>query len=788
MGKKTLLNIALLLLVFVVLVLLGELGRWIFIVLLGAIAVRIAVYIVDVYRRYSRNRSSFRREYILKILAWTMGFFFLTGTIIYVIFLPHMEADDGPHDINNVELFLRSMICSLDMFMLDVDSNILDNLSKHAVMKGILMFQASLSFLSTVSLLITLIYSRMKAYYILHRKTRVSDAKNHLYLFFGLDDNSRLLARNIAEHDPKALSVFIDEASLDEENDNDSWENIVNLFTHRHRTFEIADEAHALVAIGSRNFSDIPDSDLAGEDVDVFAIIGLDKVRQFIESLPQHPDGARLDIFFLSDDEDRNIRSLVNLAKDRLILNTAKEKTVKQRIYCHARYNGPNRIVEDLAVRKGLDVDIVDSSHLAVELIKSRPDDQPVRVASLSKEYPASVTAPLECLIVGFGEVGRDAFRYLYEYATFIEVKDGVSEVVRPRITAIDNRMDVLSGLFRANTPAVEYNTDIHKSGSFNLLKVDYGDYEFYEHVLSKERCEKLNYVVLALGDDDRNTALASNIFNRIRRYRTDMSKLIIMVRCVKEEKVDIMKKVAAHFNYGSDGGAHEVIRLFGQPEEIYSYSTIIREDLVRKGKSFFENYMRLRKEDDTWERRRDKLTKVEIKESGEAGYPDLDNLRKLRRQESQDMSNALHAASKVWILKKSLSDDGGWKDFVEKVFNADNSSTLCGSRASLKYPRLSPAENAIMLRLAMLEHARWNAAHEMLGYVDNTDGHKCDERTQRHNCLKQWDELDDESKAASSPKWICDYKAYDFSVVDTSIALTMNDDEDEEFDRPRDN
>lgn len=774
MGKKTLLNLVLFLLVFVILVILGELGRWIFIGFLAVIAVRIAIYIFALYRRYRRNNTSFRREYILKILAWTMGCFFLTGTILYVICLPYMEAGHSFHDINNVELFLRSMICSLDMFMLDVDSNILDNLSSHAAMKGILMLQASLSFLSTVSLLITLIYSRIKAYYILHRKTHISDEKNHLYLFFGLDDNSRLLARNIAEHDPKALSIFIDEATIDEDNDNDSWENIVNLFTHRHRTFEIADEAHALVAIGSRNFSDIPDTDLVGEDVDVFAIIGLEKIRQLIESLPKHPKGARLDIFFLSDDEDRNIRSLVNLAKDRLILNTVKDKVVKQRIYCHARYNGPNRIVEDLAVRKGLDVDIVDSSHLAVELIKSRPADHPVRVASLSEEYPASVSSPLECMIVGFGEVGRDAFRYLYEYATFVKVQNGISEVLKPNITAVDNRMDVLSGLFRANTPAIEYNTDILKSGKFNLFNLDYGDYRFYERLLSKERCEKFNYIVLALGDDDRNTALACNIFNRIRRYRADMSNLIIMVRCIKEEKVDMMKKVAAHFNYGSDSSAHEVIRLFGQPGDIYSYSTIIKEDLVRKGKSFFENYMRLRKEDNTWENRRDKLTKVETDESGKIGYPDLDKLRKLRRQESQDMSNALHAASKVWILEKSLTAHGSLKDFVAKVFNADGSSSLSGFGSSLTYPRLSPQENALMLCLAMLEHARWNAAHEMLGYVDNPGGHSCNERMQQHNCLKQWEELDIESVAASSPIWTCDYKAYDFSVVDTSIALKM--------------
>ena len=74
-----------------------------------------------------------------------------------------------------------------------------------------------------------------------------------------------------------------------------------------------------------------------------------------------------------------------------------------------------------------------------------------------------------------------------------------------------------------------------------------------------------------------------------------------------------------------------------------------------------------------------------------------------------------------------------------------------------------------------MLEHARWNAAHSLLGYVDShADEHSCDERTLHHNCLKDWDKLSDESTAS---KW--DYKAYDFCVIETSIAIIneeMND------------
>lgn len=773
MSKKTLINSAVAILLIVFLFNSGEFGRWFFVGLLVCVGIRIIVYVVELYMRYRRNKSSFHREYFLKMTAWMMFFFFISGTIVFIFDLPYMSTPKDPQKFNNVELILRSIICSLDMFMLDVDSNILDNLGSYPTRKGIILIQAAFSFVCTVTLLVSLIFSRIKAYYVLHRQTRITDEKNHLYLFFGLDDNSRLLAHSVACNDPRALTIFVDEANI-KDDENDSWENIVTLFTHRPKTFEIAEEAHALVAIGSKSFSDLPDSVFDGKDVDVFTMVGLGKVKQLIEALPEHASDAQLHVFFLSDDEDRNIRSLINLAKDSVILNSARNTKITHRIYCHARYNGPNRIIEDIAVRMNLDVEIVDSSHLSVELIKSRSDDQPVRVATFSQEYTAAVTSALNCLIVGFGEVGRDAFRYLYEFGTFIKVKDGKEKVSRPNIVAVDKRMDVLSGLFRANTPSVHYNTSVRKLGKFkcNLLKLDVGNYRFYDNLLSKEQCEKLNYVILALGDDDRNIALATNIFNRIRRYRSDMSNLIIMVRCIKGEKVAMMEKVSAHFNKGCGCDSHDVIRLFGQPKDIYSYSTIIREDLTRKGMAFFKNYVRIRNEEDSWNNRRARLTKVDKKESGEIGYPNIDNLRKLRRQESQDMSNALHVATKIWILKKALGKSVDWLDFVSRFFSGDGLSSITGSYDSLYYPYLTDEENLIMLRLAQLEHARWNAAHEMLGYENNLKKHSCEERTQLHNCLKTWEELDEESVNSSLPGWTCDYKAYDFSVIDTSIAI----------------
>lgn len=799
MNRWTIVNIALLLICVAFIFNGGIFGYGLFLVICAYVAFRLVCSIIRAYTKHKYNKGISKREYMLKMTARLMGVFFISGTMLYTYAFP--ISGIGSHaEFNNTELILRSMICSLDMFMLDVDSNIFDNLGDYPFIKGALMVQSALSFLCTALLLGSLIFSRIKSYYILHYKTKVSQEKNHLYLFFDLCDHSRMLARDINSKDPKALIVFVDVANMQEDESN-SWDNIISLFTHRQHAFEVAEHSGALVSIASSRLSDIDGNKLPqDEDADIFAMIGIDKVRDLIEDLALYPTDSILRIFFLSEDEDTNIRSLINLAKDTTLLsyvrqavlrreeNIQKNGDVKEesdvkereqaapenvveshRIYCHARYNGPNKVIEDLAVRKGLEVEIIDSSHLAVELMKSKPECQPVRVARLSKKEPTTVINPLKCLIVGFGEVGRDSFRFLYEYGTFVTYREGRPEAARPWITAIDSNMTQLEGLFVANTPGIDYN-----NGKIALRNLDYHELAFYEECLSERNCRELNYIVIALGDDDQNITLATNIFDRIRRYREKMTELIIMVRCKNDDKLEFMQKIADHYNKGCGEPDIEVIRLFGSPKEIYSYSTIIREDLTNKGKVFWENYRHQKGEGKDWTDRHDTLTGKRLLRKGKPVYPQLDNLRKLRRQENQDLSNALHASTKLWLLEKAFDKGYNWQDFLNRLFDEAGKSTITGSMANLRYLGLDKYENEVMLNLAMLEHLRWNAAHELLGYTINRETSECNERRRIHNCLRDWNELDEES-IKSSKSWKCDYKSYDFCVVDTSIAVSRD-------------
>ena len=125
-----------------------------------------------------------------------------------------------------------------------------------------------------------------------------------------------------------------------------------------------------------------------------------------------------------------------------------------------------------------------------------------------------------------------------------------------------------------------------------------------------------------------------------------------------------------------------------------------------------------------------------------------LDSMRSLRRKELQDLGNALHADTKVFLLKNAMEENYDWTDFVNRYFDNNEMAQREGSCDKIKYTYLTAQENNVILNLARLEHIRWNASHEMLGYVKAHDGmYQCDERTREHNCLRQWQDLDDESR-----------------------------------------
>lgn len=718
----------------------------------------------------------YAKDFSFKFLATIMGLLFIVGAMLYLyvfyIFAhhPQIELDEGhKSEFSNMEYLFRSIFGSLDLFVLDVDTDILNRLDRFGTLKGWISFQAVVSFACTVALIGGLVYSRLRAHFRLNYKTKINDDKNHLYLFFGYNEPSVLLIQDIVKNDPKSIPVIIDEANVDEE-ENSEFDGIVSFIAHKPKVFKIAENIGAHVAIASQQLHEIDEDISFRPDFDAFGYLGIPKINKFIDKLTRTSD-PQLHIFFMDDDEEVNIRNIITLAKDSTILSLAKGDNLSHRIYCHARYNGPNRVIQDVALKKHLDIRIIDSSHMAVELLKLNPEAHPVNVVHTNDKVLTTVDSPFTAMIVGFGEVGRDAFRFLYEFGAFADSKNP-TERVKFECQIVDSNLDEIKGTLKDAMPAIfKASQSIGDNATIGFNSLNYNSDEFYRDVFTDEFASKVNYIIISLDDNDEAIALAAKMFNKVRRCREDLSDLRIFVRCTDDDKIERIQKIADHYNFGyGDGESNQpVINIFGQPEKTYTYALVVSDRLLEDGKLFHEKYKALSGEGAGWDQRHRQLT--------ETGVPNIDKLRKLRRQESQDRANALHAATKMILLKDAMrrlaeknGEDTDWEAFYRGYFNEDGTVRAKGSRKDIHYPGLTDEQNRILLHLAVLEHLRWNAAHQLMGYVFNKDGNSCDERTMSHNCLCSWDKLDAQSDKITD--WPCDYKKYDFCVVDTTVAL----------------
>ena len=742
-----------------------------------------------------RSSKVAKRERVLRVLASFMGLFLINGTVLF-LYAFQCVANEHKVDFVNAEYLMRSIVCSLDLFMLDIDSNVLDLLKHHQHLKGLISIQAVLSFSCTVAVLISLVFARVRAYFKLHRKNVINEAHNHLYVFFGMNEPSLILAKSIRKKEGDRASILVVEKSPVDDDDRGGWDSMVGMFTHKAQTFIEVEELNAMVTFTETRLCDIDKDQL--EKNDILAEMNLRILKSLILKLADRIPDAQLHVFFFSGNEDENIRAMVNLAQDETI--NAVNGKIKQKFYCHARRNGLNRVAEDIAVKRGLDVKIVDSSHLAIELLKVEETCHPVRLVDIDKENPTTVKSGFHSLIIGFEEAGQDAFRFLYEFGAFVDSKSTPERECRSpfHCTIVDPNMKELKGYFNAFAPAVMEKTEA--DGVFlNFKKTDCRSAVFY-NLLNDDFCKTLNYVVIAVGNDELGMTCAIRLFNRIWQCRPDLSHLRIFVRSYHSDKEDYMNKIAEHYNEGYNkdfrkglkGDAltnyvpQSIIIPFGQNEQIYSYDLIIDERLTVEGKLFQEGYARMRGESELWDERRKLLLGYCKKVKDDYGNKQLvtipqdkrevslNDLRSLRRKETQDIANAQHAATKLYLLRQAKASDYDWAGFIDRYFNEDNTPRCEGELDNIRYPGLSPEENKIILNLARLEHLRWNASHEMLGYREGgKDLHSCNERTREHNCLRPWEELDDESlEVRKAEGWDADYKSFDFGVVDISILL----------------
>ena len=409
-------------------------------------------------------------------------------------------------------------------------------------------------------------------------------------------------------------------------------------------------------------------------------------------------------VYILSNNQSENIDIL-----DRLwnYMGEAFQCT----IFCHAKREGLVSKYENISGR----IKIVDSSFLAVESLKkqdSKPYMLPVNYVDIAEQNGKKlgyVTSPFNCAIVGFGETGREALKFLYEFGAFPN-KDNNKASFKCHI--FDDKIEKTLGALDMDIATLK--SSVAKDNEFEChLACSVNTAEFRKEIgrLIKE----LNYIVVCLGNDNLNLETALNIAECAVVNGRDLGKKFrIVVRQTNMSKLNESTIAEANKIYSN------CIEVFGQTEDIWRLNIITNEELNEDARKFYESYKAYSDVfnkalgydlDPAWEDRE--------KQIRNGNYKDRCSLQ---RKRAQDYSNCLHKTTKQTLCGDAALAD----DIYEKV----EAGSHCKGGSS-----------DILEHLAVCEHLRWEASHLIMGYRSTTGA--TDDIAKLHNCIKPYPALD---------------------------------------------
>lgn len=769
-----------------------------------------------------RNRNHFwqhieRRLYIPFAIVWVMGF----ATYCVGMFITESDAGEWCRLLRVAPMAVVHASC---MFLLENDIS--------AVHDG---FHNNLFFMTCFSLVHLLAAMVSMAIVIKHFGYNLIASlqlwfsscgwfnrfgwffKDKLYIFWGMNEASFLLARDIQRNASGSYRILFVKTAADSDNieSRAGLDRLFNFLSMNNRDLDHLKDLGCLTANDFVRLSKckLSDTERLSSTSVLIGKLGLKSIVRLVAKTR-----CEVHIFFLSEDESTNIMSTTILSRDkdlRAFATSVRPQSKGQlqggrkvNIYCHARYNNLNRVVEDTNSDQHIEVRIVDSSHFGVSELRSTAAYHPINYVDIdTTDNVGTVKSPFRCMVVGFGEIGQDAARFLYEFGSFVSSQTSRQDDVPGQCNAgrevvksgfhcciVDNQMLQRKGSFLAETPAFD------DGGLFEYHDCDIHSQQFYD--LLDRQATDLNYVVVGLGDDELNIEVAVRIFTYLRRRRSHLHHFRIFVRCIRSESAQRLRTIANHYNevYAADGATRvEYITLFGKQQSVYTYNQIVENTYELEGRIYNHQYCQSsgnNGQKDVWESRHDYFLTLGT----------LDGYSELRRKETQDVSAAYHALTKLHIMRRVVEDnpaqtlalrdclDGGLSNVPAFRREVPRGQRVSGTiRACLdgQQTAFTPLEQLLFLNIARLEHLRWNASHLALGYqhhssvptiqgmLTDSQCHRCLEHYHMHNCLIAWEELDQESDLAGwdnpampDGREYPDYKLYDFIVVSTTLTL----------------
>lgn len=596
-------------------------------------------------------------------------------------------------------------------------------------------FMAAFSVVHFAAAAVSMLFVVKHFGYALMSRARLASAarwgrpKDTTYIFWGWNSAAHALARDIRRHDEGDYRLVV---------------------VHTPHNGDTGDGLNRL--LGTADLSDDDLEQLQGLDCLSITATEGDSLPPNLLRLIKNKTLEATHIFVLDDDEASNLQAAQTLR------GQTTENTL---IYCRARNNDLNCPLEDSYTGYGAQVRLIDTSHIGVELLKDNPDALPVQLVDVQPD--ASVSSPFRALVMGCSEVGRDAMAFLYEYAAFMATgTDGQRSAFSCHV--VDREMSLRQGALTADMPGLMADPAV------TFEEADCRSEAFIKKL--KLRLPGLNYIVVALGDDALNMATAIQCLYLAQRYRDNLNGVRIMVH-IGSDPDGRYRRAALHHNrliaaqacapgrlhqdtLKADDDRMTALQIFGLDSDIFTYDAIVNQRMLRMAQDFKTRYDISLPPDwrQTWAEEEAELRQTAVgKWQGCA--PTLSAIRRLRRVQSQNLANSLHARTKRLLALKALGPEEleNLKNLNLRRPNEDTSYTSIHGEVPTHI-------QAVLDTLARTEHLRWIASHTLLGYLPADDVTAKDEVRLQHGCMAPWTSM--------TPQ----LQAYDYNVVDVTLDI----------------
>ena len=408
-------------------------------------------------------------------------------------------------------------------------------------------------------------------------------------------------------------------------------------------------------------------------------------------------------------------------------------------IYIHARHDANNEVFDHYSQynieSQRMQINIVDSSYLSVVTLKQDQRALPVNCVTIDNTT-GLVVSPFSALIIGFGETGQEAFKFLYEYSAFVGLDKNKSSF---KCYAIDENMNKIAGLVREKMPAIGED-------ELSLIHTTIDSEDFWTTIRSI--IGDLNYIVIALNNDAKELSLAVTLFKYALKCRSTNSPVLkIMVRCYDNSNEMRMVEVASSLNKSIEGNNIEM-HLFGKEKDVYCCNTVFSDLVMSAAKEFHKVYESSQlSEEEQWQKSFGEEAVLQlIKKKNMSRYHAIYDVQ---RRIAQNISNSLHCRTKMILM--GLNDDG-LSPRLQQLYDCVNTR-----KEGATVYECNPQDAQLLENIAMTEHERWVASHKLMGYTYAAEN-DCVQK--RHKCLCHWDNLNTNTQS------------YDCNVVDTTIKM----------------